>query len=333
MAARITLRDIAERTGYTVNTVSRALKDKQDIAPATRARIKRVAEELGYIPDAVAASLRSGSTKTISMIIPDISDPLFAIWVKDIERQLKEKDFDLFIQNTEENAELEKRAIRLAISKKIDGIILCPCQKDQSSIETLKTNGIPFVLIGRRFPRQDIDYVLADDEQGGYLATRHLLESGRRRILFLNGPRCISSAQERLAGYRRALAEKGLPFCEELVREVKIRAGECTRELQEAIGQKLGFTGVFCFSDLMAWEAVSCLQRLDLKVPDDVAVVGFDDIQSRLFYPYPLSSIEYSKSRIASRCIAILFEKIANPGMEKYYQEVMEVRFTRRASG
>jgi LacI family transcriptional regulator len=333
MTARITLRDIAERTGYTVNTVSRALKDKEDIAASTRSLIKRVAEELGYIPDAVAASLRSGSMKTISVIIPDISDPLFAIWVKDIEMRLKERDFDMFIQNTEENQELEKRAVRLAIGKKIDGIILCPCQKDESSIETLKANGIPFVLIGRRFSRPDIDYVLADDLEGGYLATRHLLEAGHRRILFLNGPCCISSAQERLAGYRKALQEKGLPFCAELVREVRINVGECTRELQAIIERKLDFTGIFCFSDLMAWEAISYLQSVKLRVPDDVAVVGFDDIQSRLFYPYPLSSVEYSKSEIAGRCVSILFEKIADPNAEKYFQEVMKVRFTQRSSG
>ncbi len=334
--ARATLKDIAERTGYTVNTVSRALKDKDDISITTRALIKKVADELGYIPNAIAASLRSGSTKSVSVIIPDISDPLFAIWVKDIEMLLKERNFDLFIQNTGENDELEKRAVRLAISKKIDGIILCPCQKNDSSIAMLKNNGVPFVLIGRRFHRDDIDYVLADDTQGGYLAARHLIDLGRRRLLFLNGPSYISSARERLDGYQRALTEQGIRFIPELVREVEIKAGECTRILREVFKQRLEFSGLICFSDLMAWEAIYQLHSLKKKVPEDVAVVGFDDIQSRLFYPYPLSSVGYSKQEIARKAVSILFEKIdassAGSGFTGFHHEITGVRFVRRQS-
>ena len=332
-SAQVTLRDIAERTGFTINTVSRALKDKDDISAPTRSLIKKVAEELQYIPNALAASLRSGSLKTISVVIPDISDPLFGIWVKDIEIELKEKNFDLFIQNTDENDELEKRALRLAIGKKIDGIILCPCQKDESNIEILKAAGIPFVLLGRRFARQDIDYVMADDEQGGYLATRHLLESGHRRVLFLNAPGCLYAARDRLAGYRRALLEQGVGFCPELVREVKISIGEVTRELQTVSEQKLDFTAIFCFDDLMAWEAICFLQSAGRRVPEDVAVVGFDDIQSELYYPYPLSSIGYPKREIAKRCVSVLFEKINNPEADSYCQELMKVRFVTRRSG
>jgi LacI family transcriptional regulator len=229
----------------------------------------------------------------------------------------------------------------LAIGKKIDGIILCPCQKDQSSIEMLKSNGVPFVLIGRRFPRDDIDYVLADDAEGGYLATRHLIETGRRRVLFLNGPGYISSARERLAGYRRALEEQGMPYACELVREVAIKVGECTRVLREVVEQKLQFSGVMCFSDLMAWEAIYQLQSLKMRVPEDVAVVGFDDIQSRLFYPYPLSSVGYSKRGIARKAVGILLNKIGGPGYgagpsssapPAFHQELTNVRIVRRRS-
>jgi LacI family transcriptional regulator len=331
-SARVTLRDIAAATGFTVNTVSRALKGGKDISAGTRALIQKEARRTGYIPDALAASLRSGKTRTISVIIPDISDPLFAIMVRDIEARLKERDFDLFIQNTSEDDELERRAIRAAIGKKIDGIIICPCQKSAANVDVMSANGVPFVLLCRRFPRGAHDYVVADDVKGGYLAARHLVQRGHRRILFLNAPPYISSARERLQGYRQALRESGIPYDGALVREVPIRGGECARALQAQMKSRAGFTGVFCFSDLMAWEAISFLQGKGLAVPGDVAIVGFDDIQSRLYYPYPLTSVGYGKKKIADTAVDTLLRAIEDPRRSRGVQRAVDVSLVVRQS-
>jgi LacI family transcriptional regulator len=331
-AARVTLRDIAAATGFTMNTVSRALKGKSDISARTRRLIQQEARRMGYIPDALAASLRSGTTRTVSVIIPDISDPLFAILVRDIEARLKEKDFDLFIQNTDEDGELERRAVLAAIGKRIDGIIICPCQKSVANLALMRDNGIPFVLLCRRFARGTFNYVVADDVKGGFLATEHLIQRGHSDILFLNGPRQISSARERLLGYRRALEKHGLAYRGSLVREVKIRAGECSRALQELLEQKVHFTAIFCFSDLMAWEAISVLQPAGLNIPRDVAIVGFDDIQSRLYYPYPLTSIGYGKKRIADTAVDTLMEKIETPARATRVRAAIDVELVERKS-
>ena len=323
--SRVTLRDIAAATGFTMNSVSRALKGKSDISARTRQLIQREARRMGYIPNALAASLRSGRTKTISVIIPDISDPLFAILVRDIEAKLKERDFDLFIQNTDEDDELERRAVMAAIGKKIDGIIICPCQKSIDNIRIIKENHIPFVLLGRRFSRGASSYVVADDVKGGFLATQHLIERGHSRILFLNGPGYISSARERLRGYRKALQKNGIAFRSALVREVKIRGGECTRTLQGLLKRRVRFTSIFCFSDLMAWEAISFLQSKGMRIPDDVAVVGFDDIQSRLYYPYPLTSVGYGKKKIADTSVDTLMRIIEEPSKTREVRRVVGV--------
>lgn len=330
--SRVTMRDIAEVTGFTMNTVSRALKDKDDISYSTKKLINNAAKKLGYIPDAIAISLRSGKSKTISVIIPDISDPLFAILVRDIETKLKEKRLDLFIQNTDEDNDYERRCILAAISKKIDGIIICPCQKNLENINILKKNKIPFVLLGRRCAGRDTDYVVADDTKGGYLATRHLIEQGHRRILFLNGPRYISSAKERLMGYKKALRDSNIEYRDELVRELKIKGGDCSRILKKLLKEKIQFTSIFCFSDLMAWEAISYLQTQEIRIPPDVAIVGFDDIQSMLYYPYPLTSVAYGKKEMAMKCIDILYEKINNPYCERYHQIVVDVDLVIRKS-
>ena len=254
-----------------------------------------------------------GEPATISVIIPDISDPLFAILLRDIESRLKEKNFDLFIQNTDENDDLERRAVMASVSKKLDGVIICPCQKDTTPLQVMEGNSVPFVLLGRRFARSAYSYVVADDVKGGFLATRHLIERGHKDILFLNAPTCISSARERLQGYRKALGAAGIPFRTQMVREVAIRGGECSRTLQQLLWNKVRFSAIFCFSDLMAWEAISFLQGKGMKIPGDVAIVGFDDIQSRLFYPYPLTSVGYGKKEIALKAVDALLRMIEKP--------------------
>jgi len=331
-ASSPTLRDIAAATGFTMNTVSRALKGKTDISARTRRLIQQTARRMGYIPNALAASLRSGRTRTVSVIIPDISDPLFAILVRDIEAKLKERDFDLFIQNTDENDELERRAIMAAIGKKIDGVILCPCQKSARNLGIMRDNGMPFVLLCRRFARGTASYVVADDVRGGFLATQHLIERGHRDILFLDGPRCISSSRERLLGYRQALEKSGIPYRGALVQEVKIKGGECTRTLRDLRGRKVHFTSIFCFSDLMAWESISFLQAEGLRIPQDVAIVGFDDIQSRLYYPYPLTSVGYGKKKIADISVDTLMERIESPSGAKDMRLAVEVEMVVRRS-
>ena len=330
--ALVTLRDIAAATGFTVNTVSRALRGREDISARTRRLIQEQARKAGYIPNALAASLRSGRSKTVSVIIPDISDPLFAILVRDIEGRLKERDFDLFIQNTDEDDELERRAIRAAIGKKIDGIILCPCQKGIGNAALIRDNSIPLVLLGRRFPRSSFSYVVADDVTGGLLATEHLVKRGHTDIAFLNAPSYISSARERLQGYRAALQRHGIPFRGELVREVKIAAGECSRALQGLLKRRVRFTSIFCFSDLMAWEAISFLQSRGMSIPADVAVVGFDDIQSRLNYPYPLTSVGYGKGRIADAAVHTLLQAVENPSEAAHVRLVVDVELCIRGS-
>jgi LacI family transcriptional regulator len=331
-AQHVTLRDISRVTGFTVNTVSRALKDKKDISAATRELIQGQARKMGYIANALAVSLRSGRTRTISAIIPDITDPLFAILIRDLESRLKLKDFDLFIQNTDEDDELEKRAILAAIGKKIDGFIICPCQKDTSSIRAIRDSRIPFVLLGRRFGVAQYNYVVADDRKGGFLATKHLIDRGHRDILFLNGPACISSARERLQGYRQALQESGLQFKRSLVLEVAIKGGECSRLLTEQLRRKSRLSSIFCFSDLMAWEAISFLHSHKIRIPEDVAVVGFDDIQSRLFYPYPLTSIGYGKRAIAESAADLLMECIEGFAGVASRRRVVDVQLVVRGS-
>ncbi|MFC5404851.1 LacI family DNA-binding transcriptional regulator [Cohnella soli] len=328
-----TLKDIAEQTGYTVNTVSRALKNKSDISEATRTLIQQKAQELGYIGNTMASSLRSGMTRTIAVIVADVSNPHFSIAVKEIESAARKHDYTTFILNSYEDQDLEEKAIISALSKNVDGIIICPSQGGGQNIAFLQRTGTPFVLLGRRLDNDDVmDYVVSDDEKGGYLAAMHLLELGHRDILFLNAHHSISSSRERLAGYKHAMEEMGVPIRNELIREISTISGGVRNELKEIMESKLPFTAIFAFNDMMAWEAIFTLNKHHIRVPENISVVGFDNIQSRMFIPFPLTSVSNSKGKTSRKAFEILMKRIHKQNTELRYHEVVDTRLVIRES-
>ena len=327
----ITLKDIAQSTGYTINTVSRALNDKDDISEPTKELIRDAARKMGYLHNTLASSLRTGKTKTIAFIVGDISNPHFSILAKEVENKVRQYGYCSFMINTEEDEGLEKEAIDLALSRKVDGIIICPTQKSRKNIEYLKSMDICFVLMGRYYEDMDTDYVVCDDVDGGYIAAKHLLDKGHRKILLLNGPGHISSARERKEGYIKALDEFGVKYNEDMAVEVPISAGVSLEALQKRIRNAADFTAVFAFSDVIAWEAISMLNCIGFKVPEDISVVGYDDIQSAIPFPCPLTSVGTKNRRMSDASVEALMSRIS--GREpKHIKEKLAVEITGRSS-
>lgn len=306
--AAVTLKDIAKETGYSVNTVSRALRDKDDIALKTREKIKETAERMGHVSNTLAASLRLGYTNTLAVILGDISNPHFAIMTKEIETHARAYGYTSILLNTNEEEELEFAAIQTALNKNVDGIIICPTQKSEKNLAWLKASGVPFVLIGRREENQS--YVVCNDELGGYQATKALLEAGHRRILLLHGAIYISSARERVAGYRRAYREASIPVNEALIREVPVTSQGVEETLNRLKEEGEAYTAIFAFSDMLAWEAWCCLLKSGKSVPGDCSLVGFDHIQSRLSLPFHLTSVSSHKGRMSTEAVEMLIRQI-----------------------
>lgn len=324
----VRLKDIAVKTGFTINTVSRALKGKKDISVKTQRIIKHVAQEIGYINNSVAGALRSGFTKTIAVILGDISNPHFAIMAKEIECAASRFEYATIIINTNENEDVEKRAIYSALGKKVDGILLCPCQKSIENIAMLKHAATPFVLIGRRALRacdRGADHVIVNDVKGGYLATQYLIHRGHKDILLLNGPAYISSAKDRGAGYKKALQDNAIPYSPRLIREIVVTGEDLQEYINNIVDSGLRFTAIFAFSDLIAWETIYALNNRGLKVPEDIAIVGFDDIQSKLFFPIPLTTIGTVNGRMSETAVKILMAKIQSDTIIPPYNAVIDV--------
>ena len=244
---RVTLADIAKECNVSVNTVSHALNNKSDISEATKQKIKSAAEKLGYIANASASFLRSGLSKTIAVIVGDISNPHFAILIKEIEVAAREKDYTVFVLNTDENEDLERKAIVAAISKNVDGIIICPVQKSTKNVEFLIKSGVPFTLMGRRFADINTNYVVLDDQNSGYIAAEHILKSGMKKTVIISAGLDISSAEERLIGIDNCYKEIG-NHAEYTLYMLSNLEGEHGKVMQKIVNG--GYDSAICFNDV-----------------------------------------------------------------------------------
>lgn len=311
---RIKLTDIAAKTGYTVGTISKALQNKEGISQETREAIMKAAKEIGYIANAQAGGLRSGSSKTIAIIVSDIANPLFSIEIKICVEELEKHGYRAIVMGTEERPEREEQAVISALSKNVDGVLLCPTQKDTRSIELLRKNGMPFVLMGRRFEDTQDDYVVCDDERGGYLAGKHLAQLGHRRVLVISADPHISSSRERLSGFCRAMEEEGIPVDSRLIIHSDASAHDSGRMIDELLAGDPDFTAIFTFSDYIAWEVIYALNRHGIQVPRDVSVMGFDDIQSHIRFPPPLTTVHFPKRLVSGNSVELLLKRITRGG-------------------
>ena len=307
-----TLKSIAERCNVTANTVSLALRDSPLVVETTKARIHQVAREMGYVPNVLAGSLRSGKSNTVAILVGDISNLLFAQRIKDLERKLRQHNYQVLILNTDENPETEMQAIRTAVSHQVDGIILCPCQQDRRNIDMLTDFRMPYVLLGREFSGCSDDAVVWDDEEGARLATLHLINTGRKSIVFLNGPEYISSATLRRKGYESAMKTAGLTPA---VINTAFITGRINSALLPLTDGHIPCDGLFVFNDLMALETCSWLIKHGIRIPEDIAVVGFDDVLSTVSLPFELTSVACDRQQEASRTVDVLLSRIKNPNL------------------
>jgi LacI family transcriptional regulator len=307
---KVLLSDIAKRTGYSVNTVSHALRDMPDISEATKAKIKAVADEMGYIANASASFLRSGKSYCVAAIVSDISNPHFSVMIKEMESALREKGYSMFVLNTDEDSEMELEAVKTTLGKNVDGIIICPVQKDKKSIDLIRSHSVTCVTIGRYFEGEDIPYVVCDDRYSGYLAAKHLISEKRSQILFLNGDSHISSAAERLAGVQDAVKEAGFdPDCL-IVKTIPVMHSASDDSIAQLIHGHTENTGIICFSDLIAMRVCRILKQLGIKIPQDVSIIGFDNIASKYPLQLAISSVTSSKTLMSNQAITTLLALI-----------------------
>ncbi len=292
---RATLMDVAREAGVSPQTVSRVVNRKGEVSDETRARIQAVIERLNYRPNRVAQGLAKHHTGVVGLVVPDITSPFYADVVRGVEDCAHQRDYRVFLCNIVESPERERTAIASLEDHGVDGIILAGSRLDDDALIEIIRRNPTIVLINRRLPIPYPLVVRHDDRKAGYLATRHLIEKGHRVICFLGGHHTSFSRRERIVGYRCALEEAGVAVDEGLLFE-----GYPYLEVgQTLIGQVLtarpDITAVVAFNDLTAVGALQALLTMGKRVPEDIAVVGFDDILiARLTCP-PLTTVRLAK--------------------------------------
>lgn len=308
---KVRLRDIAEATGYSVNTVSHALRDLPDISVATKERIREAARRLDYIPDLQAGSFKSGKRGIIAVILPDIVNPHFTLLFHEIESYFQKKGITSLFMNTGECCREEMNSVRVALGQNVDGVILCPAVGSESC-RLLERSGIPYVLVGRYLGIGE-DAVVTDDEQGGYLATRHLIGCGHKRIACVRAGEEISSDRERFAGYRRALSEEGIAEDPDMILHLTLRAGSNAEAISDFLTKHPDCRAIFAFSDLLATEILAVAARMGKRVPEEITIVGYDRIADAHPMPFPLTTVGTDGESMGLAAAKLLAERMAEP--------------------
>ncbi|MSR65717.1 MAG: LacI family transcriptional regulator [Verrucomicrobiae bacterium] len=311
----VTLKQIALEAGVSIMTVSKVMRDYPDIAPKTKERIRAIANQLGYVPDAAARSLRTRSTHTIGVVVPNINQAYFPRVFVGIEQVAKARGYKLFLAHSNDDPEQETAEIRELLSRKVDGLIIAPANRLDGNFEVftlIESRNVPLVIMDRH-PSQlgNLLHVVSDDRQGGYLAAKHLISLGHRAIAILTGPASCPSTQERTEGYRRALQEAGIAHRDELVFTAGHDVADGQKAAAELTNERTKCTAIFAHNDMVAIGAAEFFLQQKWSIPDDISIMGYGDVQSAQYYRVPLTTIRQPQSGMGQLAIQVLFEKMA----------------------
>ncbi|HAF70985.1 MAG: Transcriptional regulator, LacI family [Acetothermia bacterium 64_32] len=307
----VTMRDVAREAGVSVNTVSRALAGKPDVSPQTRAKVLEVAERLGYRPNKLARGLRSNKTFTLGVIVTDIANPFFAELVKGVEETARKNGYSILLEDTSEDPKKEEKAIQVMLAERVDGLLVTPVQSTRRALEEVLKSGFPFVLMGRYFPDLDAPYVVTDDVQGAIIAVEHLINLGHRKIAHVAGPLHISSAQDRLSGYIKALERHGITVREEYILKEAVTLEDGYRAGKELLQLRPLPSAVFAYSDFVAVGIMQAILEEGFRIPADISLVGYDDILFSAYTKVPLTTIRIPKRTLGSEAVRMLLKSLA----------------------
>ena len=318
MARSANLRDVAQRAGVSVRTVSNVVNDFPRVAPETRLRVQEAIRELGYRPNLVARQLRRGRTVVVSLVVPEIDSPYFAELASVLVRAAEPRGWTVHIEQTDGDLDRERQLLEGLRGQGADGVVFSPWAMAPHEVDR-GSSSPPVVMLGERAGVGLVDHVAVDSVAAADEATTHLLASGRRRIAAIGlQPHLVNeTARLRLDGYRRALRRAGVePDRRWEVAVDRLHRADGAQAVAELLARGVGVDALFCFTDQLALGAMSALAARGLRVPADVAVVGFDDIEDGRFSVPALTTIAPDKQRIAELALQCLADRLEDRSLE-----------------
>jgi len=312
----VRLKDIAQRANVSVMTVSKALRDAADVSEATKLRIRKLAQEMGYVPDSAAQGLRTRTTRSFGIIISTTTNPIFARVLMAIEQRAYEMGYDMVLTHSHDLPEREERCIYRLLSRRVDGIFISPVYRlsnEAQAYQELENRETPVIILGHTagFCSNFLN-IETDDVQGSYDVTQHLLAEGHRRIAFLSGPLAAPWTQERLEGYRRALREHGIDPDDKLVFQAGRTVEDGITATMQMISEKSDATAVQAVNDLVAVGCMRVLINQGLKIPEDMAVAGFGNLLISENAPMALTTTRQPKFTLGTAAMEAMLALLNN---------------------
>lgn len=306
----VRLKDIAHHAGVSVMTISKALRDAPDVSANTKARIKALAQQMGYVPDSSAQGLRTRTTKLFGLVIPSITNPVFARMVFAIEERAHELGYDILLTHTLNKPEREEYGIRRFLSRRVDGLFISPVYRFEAEAriyQEIAARQTPTVLLGspapfcKSFPAVEIEETVAS-----YNATKHLIKLGHKRIVYLTGPPTAPWAHERFEGYRRALREANIELDDKFVYAAGATIEDGTKAALQMLNENCNATAVQAVNDLVAVGCAETLMKQGLKIPQDISIVGFGNVLAGEFFRVPLTTVRQPKFRLGIAAVEMM---------------------------
>lgn len=315
---KLTIKDIARLAEVSTATVSMILNNKDgNISALTREKVLRIVKENNYIPNTMARSLVTRQTKTIGLVIPDIANPFFPELARGAEDKASEAGYSIIYCNTDDDLDKEDRYINMLAEKMVDGIVFTHSARRSGKMEAIDRGTIPVILIDRDIESSNVKgKVLVDNLEGAYKGVKHLIDRGYKKIAFIIGALISNTAKDRHAGYRKALEESGLKYDPNYVKAGQYKSEWGFIAIKQLLEEGIDFDAVFCGNDLIAISVIRALKNQGIRIPQDVAVLGFDDIYMASVVEPPLTTVKQPNYEMGYKAVELLLEVLEAPNKE-----------------
>jgi DNA-binding LacI/PurR family transcriptional regulator len=309
------LQDVARIAEVSISTVSRVINEPGLVNEETRRRVQKAIDQLGFLPNRVARRLRGegGEAKLIGLVLPDIQNPFFADLARGVEDVAQRHGYLVFLGNTDEDAAKEKLYLDVMRAESVDGIIVPPSSETDEAVADLVRRKLPVVCVDRSLRRGKVDTVVVDNVRGAREAMEHLIGLGHRRIGFIEGLPQLSTSRERLQGYRQALEEHGIAFDPSLVLQGDSRQASGRDLTHKLLALPERPTALLVGNNLMTLGALEMIHQKGLRIPEDVAILGYDDMPWALALNPPLTAVRQPGDEVGRRAMELLLQRIRDP--------------------
>jgi len=326
-----TVKEVAERAGVSTASVSRALSGRGGVREPVRARILEAAQALSFRPNRAARDLRVRSSRAVGVLIPDIENPFFTSLVCGIEEVLGKTDYSLLLSNYNEDPELEERRLEVFRAEGVRGLIFAASRAPSRLYTELAKAGMALTAVSRETSRLPVDQVTVANQEGAYAATSHLIELGHKRIAMINGPLALTTARDRQAGYEQALREAGMSLDERLVIHSAFKQAGGQAAMRQLLLSAVRPTAVFAGSNLLTLGALQAIHELGWAIPNDIAIVGFDEMPWAMSLRPPLTTVAQPAFDVGRTAAELLLARVREPGLPRR-QVVLETKLIVRSS-